>query len=160
MRALICLDCYTVEELPDYDGPPEHDYALQYVVAPHQRGGHRGQLIHVDDGEWSRNQSEILQEFWKKAGYTGFYPQFYAAHNTLKEDALKCYDKHRRPQEYCPDWKDKSKLLGNQLFTSAKEKKEIPRKELPEQKYLCQWCPMASKYEQDQVDKLFKKLKK
>lgn len=162
MRLFMCLTCESIEELPDYTGPviwdPEYkrevpiaDDLLEYLVAPHKRGEHRGQLLHVDDKDWNdkTKREGILKEIKEGvSGHTGMDPEAYAVRNTFQEEALKCFSAHRRPQDGCVDWHDKSKKLGNSMLT-YEEKSDAKKFGLKRQspRFLCDFCPVASQVE-------------
>lgn len=168
MRLFICLDCQTIEQLPDYEGPmiwdPEYkrevpvaDDLLEYLIAPHKRGEHRGQLLHVQDKDWhSKTKREgILKEVQEGlSGHTGFDPETYAVRDTFQEDALKCFSAHNRPQDGCIDWHDRSKKLGNSLLT-VEEKSDAKKFGLKRQnqRFLCDFCPVASQVQQKKNEK-------
>ncbi len=155
MRLLLCHDCTTLEEVPDFDGPPERDVLLDNLLERHRFDGgrepHRGQLLKVDAKDWAdkRKREAIIEEVWNKAGYTGMEPEFYATQNTFQEDAAKCFNAHRRPQGGCIDYCIPSKRLGNSTLTREEQKisKEAgfkPRGAV----YLCNFCVVEANYVQ------------
>lgn len=154
MRLLLCHDCKTLEEVPDFDGPPELDVLLQDLTERHRFDGrepHRGQLMRIKPEDWENRKTReaIIAEVWNKAGYTGMEPEFYATKNTFQEDAAKCFNKHNRPQDGCIDYCIPSKKLGNSTLTREEQKisKDAgfkPRGAV----YLCYFCPVQANYVQ------------
>lgn len=138
VRLLICRDCRTVEELPDFTGPVEHDVVLDHAIEAHRFPNgepHAGNLADVGAEEW-RDESKrqgILKQIASKT--TGLESEFYAAKNTFQEDALKCYARHGRPSEGCIDWEDSKKRLGNPTKLGWTAGPKV---------YLCHFCPVRS----------------
>lgn len=190
MRLLICLDCKTIEPLPNYDGPLERalvpapdgtlqpaevppmgaDTVLDHLSSPHARREHRGNLVTVEDEEWDDNSKrvEIIKqiEAGLNEGVAGLGADAYALKDTLTEDAVKCFNRHGRPEK-CIDWHTRSKLLGNSLLSDDEKKaakeasravaalaKKSPRgRQGPTKRYLCDFCPVATKVQQAMFDK-------
>lgn len=178
MRLLICMDCHTIEELPDYNGPLEtvrvpapdgtmmeaqvppvgEDHLLEHLSEPHRKQEHRGQLVSVPEENWRDTQTrvEILKQLRDqlKGASTGLDPEAYAIKNTFQEDALKCFNAHRRPKDGCIDWESRSKVLGNSLLTE--DEKTAARKHglhSKQKRYLCHFCPVASQVKTKMFDK-------
>lgn len=152
MRLLLCHDCKSLEEVPDFDGPVEQDTLLQILVDRHKYAPgypHHGQLLQIKQEDWNNAQyrDAIVKEIRNGAGHTGLDPEAYAARNTFREDALKCYDRHSRPKDGCIDWKDLSKRLGNSIL-SDEEKKTARDHGLRSRGvvYLCDFCPVRANY--------------
>lgn len=119
----------------DYDGPVEHDMELAEVIKIHKErspldpDSHRAQLFRVSDEEASilDVESQLVETLSKEQLFIK------ETRDDLKLEALKCFDRHHRPQGDCPDWKDESKVIGY--------KQGIP----PEKRrYLCEYCPVAT----------------
>lgn len=149
-RLLVCRECKTIESLPLYDGPSEleaQDPLLDNVVRRHvQKHGDRGPdtaalLVASEDlctcptckGKagtfWDMHHSEILGNL--KERWTGFDPEFYAAKDTYLEDAMRCYNLHRRPKGTdCIDYETDPKRL-------------TPHDWKGRNVYLCHFCPVA-----------------
>lgn len=142
LRLLICRDCRSIEELPDFDGPPEYDVLLEHLTEAHVYPNgekHFGNLAVVAIAQW-RNpdmQQEIVRQIGSRT--TGMDSEFYATKNTYEEDALKCYRQHGRPEGSCIDFKDERKRIGNPHKELARNWHDHPFKV-----YLCQFCPVAS----------------
>lgn len=135
-RMLVCLKCETMWRMRDYEGPPEYDMELIDLIDRHlQRAtdprpeSHPAQIMRVD--EKSAKELDIESEVQKKMAEQGVFIR--EVRDDLKLDALKCYNKHSRPQGGCMDWENKSKAIGRTYG-------------IPEQdrQYLCHLCPVAS----------------
>lgn len=137
-RLLICRDCRTIEELPDYEGPVEHDVLLDHAVEAHTFPNgerHFGNLATVGDAQWrdDSTRQQIIDQIRSKT--TGLEGEYYAAKNTFEADAMKCYNQHRRPDEGCIDWKIEKKRLGNPTKIGWQAGPKV---------YLCDFCPVKS----------------
>lgn len=138
MRLLQCFQCKTVNELPDFDGPPALDVLLETLIEEqHTTGGepHSGNMLFVEDEQWRRDpvRQEILARLWDQD--SGFDPEFYASKDTYREDAMKCFNSHQRPEGACIDWKADNKRIGNPTKRGWQEGPKV---------YLCDFCPVAS----------------
>ena len=177
MRLLICKNCETIEQLPDYDGPTElalvpspdgnlierqvppdgADIHLDYVSEPHRRQEHEGNLVHVPDEQWANEKvrEDIVEQIRAamKGGTTGLDPEAYALKDTFQEEALKCFDAHRRPQDGCIDWHDKSKRIGNSLLNWNERKTLKQMGVAPKKQFLCDFCPCASQVQGKKFEK-------
>lgn len=161
MRLFICLDCKSIEELPDYDGPmvtdpeygevPAQDDLLEHLVEPHRRKQHTGNLVHVDDEHWRDRElrDQIVKQIRSGAKGEGLGSEAYAVKDTFREEAMKCFNAHRRPQDGCIDYQDRSKILGNSILTYD-EKKEAKKAGLKRRqpRFLCDFCVVHTHYVQ------------
>lgn len=146
VRLLKCFNCKTIDELPDYEGNPEHDVLLDRLIADkHTNRGsgetHVGVLAKVDKKHWNveSTRKTIVKQMWSED--TGFDAEYYATRNTYREDALKCYAAHLRPQGGCPDWEHPAKLIK---ADTKQERKEAGLTGKTPEIYLCRFCPVAS----------------
>ena len=177
MRLLICKNCRTIEQLPDYEGPLElalvpspdgnlierqvppegADIHLDYIAEPHRRQEHEGNLVHVSDDQWANKKvrEDIIHQIREamSGGTTGLDPEAYALKDTFQEDAMKCFNAHRRPQDGCIDWHDRSKKIGNTLLDWSERKLLKKAGIKPKQQYLCDWCPVASHVQTKKFEK-------
>lgn len=150
-RLLVCRECSTIEELPLFDGPKEleaQDPMLDNVVRRHvQKHGDlksdaAALLVAPEDictcakceGHnvtfWEAHRDEVLKGLGER--WTGFHPEFYATKDTYREDALRCYNLHRRPKGAdCIDWKADNRRLTPEGWKG----REV---------FLCHFCPVAS----------------
>jgi hypothetical protein len=111
IRLLHCEDCKTIDELPDFDGPPEFDDVLEALLRRHETPSglrHVGKLFDVDVLVWQNEEARrgIIKQIkgGGSAGLAEFDATFYDTRNTFFDDAMKCYSQHLRPKGACPDW--------------------------------------------------------
>lgn len=192
-----CLDCLTVEVVPDFLGNPEEmrfDPLLDRVVVNHRGPLNREQLrrrppnaprvreirdepiecdicrghggdcwacegkgvlqremhqlkpimvVAPDDWLDSGKRQQILREMW--GDHVGYPDEFYAAKDTFREDAVRCYWRHRNPgsetgPHACGDYKDKSKQLTDDDWRARGAAMGVPREDV----FLCAFCPYQS----------------
>jgi hypothetical protein len=150
IRVFHCHTCGTMEELPDFDGPPQYDTLLEFLLSQHETNGHRhiGKLYDVEERVWqvSNLRDQIIESIkGGSKGLAAFDPAYYDTRDTFKEDALLCYNLHLRPQEGCSDWKSDRKRL---LPATKADRKEVglDMSGAPVQ-YLCRFCPVSAYYE-------------
>ena len=77
---------------------------------------------------WEGHRDDVLKGLQER--WTGFHPEFYAQKDTYSEDAMHCFNLHRRP-EVCIDWQDDSRRV-------------TPHDWKGRNVYLCDFCPVAS----------------
>ena len=145
VRLLLCFECGTLEQLADYDGNPDLDWELNYLIEPHSFPSgekHPGQLMNVEKKHWDNKSTrrEIENKIRESRGHTGFDTSFYEAKETLKEDALVCFGKHNR-NPGCPDYRSEKKRLS--AGTNA-ERREIGLSPHRSDQFLCSYCPVHS----------------
>ena len=154
VRLLQCFTCKSVEVMPDYEGNPDLDVVLHTLDERH--GGHTQQPHHralhrVEKRVWEDRAAKrhIVDQMW--SGETGFKPSYYDVKDTLQEDAVKCFNEHRR-QIPCIDWRDDSKRLKAPT-TSMRQQlaKDMPRSFHGDRDriahgaptvHLCSFCPV------------------
>jgi hypothetical protein len=174
VRLLICHDCQSIEQIPDYDGPlieaevprPDGtlgtamvppmgaDVYLDHITEPHAKKEHSGNLVSVEQKDWDNPETreEIIKQIKgaSSRGATGMDPEVYALRDTLREGALKCFSKHGRPKGGCIDWEDRSKRIGNTLLSqeerSAAKKRGLRLRD--KEAFLCHHCPVSANYVQ------------
>lgn len=154
VRLLQCRECKTLEVVPDYEGPPEYDFLLEKLAAPHRRGGHLGDLFKVPESEWKlpSRRAEIEQRIWNETGFTGFDSAYYATRDTFREDALGCFQLHNRNPD-CSDYHSDQKRLTP--GTAAERKAAgLPKFHAVVDRYLCDFCPVHSLVRAKQFRKL------
>jgi hypothetical protein len=79
---------------------------------------------------WEGHRDDILKGLGER--WTGFDPEFYATKDTFQEDAMRCFNLHRRPQGAdCIDWQ-------------ADYRRVTPHDWKGRNVYLCDFCPVAS----------------
>jgi hypothetical protein len=156
----VCFQCKEINEIYDYNPKDaDNDTRIGYLVEMHlQRHPSLAERVVT---EWSR-LGFIPEKMWKSAEYRkqitdeilkgnnqkGFDSETYSIMDTLKEDAMKCFQAHGRPVYKAP---------GCQDFLSAskeiKPKTGVERKAagLPsydetkvKRRFLCEHCPYFS----------------
>lgn len=154
IRVLICRDCRSNEVLPDYEGDPARDEALIYATEKHQYPTgekHYGDLYGgVTEEQWKNDETrdEILRRIWQNEGHTGFDPWVYDTMETLKADAMLCWEKRLRPTT-CADYRSESKRLVPPT-ADARRASGMGKYKASAQhtQYLCNYCPINSVVEQ------------
>lgn len=147
IRLLVCRDCKTIEELPDYDGNPTDDLLLNISVERHQKPNpHVGLLFKFPMKYWivPKVKEEIIKQIQQgSSGLDVFGTQFYETKMTFHEDAMACYAQHNRPKGQCADYKAEKKLLK---AGTDKERKELGLSASGKgpKVYLCDFCPVKS----------------
>jgi hypothetical protein len=96
----------------------------------------------VDDLEWAHAREKILKQINESNKKVGFDAWVSESHNTYLEDAMKCYNRHRRP-EHCIDFMSDSKRIGRPTAVGRLALKEN-RKQAAGDPHLCDWCPCKS----------------
>lgn len=143
LRLLICHDCTSIEELPDYHGDPRDDHLLEHLVQAHRFPNgeeHIGALADVERDQWENPEIrkaiiERIGQYRKPGEGGGVGAEFYATKDTFREDAIKCFNQHGRPKGGCIDYKDDRKRLGNPTKEGWQQGAKI---------YLCDFCPVKT----------------
>lgn len=147
IRLMICFNCKTIEELPDFDGPPDRDDLLTIATERHTDAfgaTHFGQLFKVPVRYWQNSglRAEILKQIREgSGGIAEIDRQFYESRSVFADDALSCYKKHLRPKGRCPDWKHDSKKLIPKTHAERKEAGLPAPSKSAIHTYLCDFCP-------------------
>lgn len=156
LRLLICHQCKTVEEFPDFDGPPDRDEVLAFHAAKHRSAGvpHKGNLVKIDEEHWSREEvrEQTLKQIQEalSGGETGLGSPAYNLLNTLREDAMTCFRQHQR-NPACSDYKSPEKRLVPDTVAERKELGLDPVYDSTNRRltrYLCEYCPVHSLVQQ------------
>jgi hypothetical protein len=80
---------------------------------------------------WQGHKDDVLKGLAER--WTGFHPEFYATKDTYKEDAMRCYNLHRRPSGTdCIDYRDDNRKLTGKHWPKDRSV------------YLCDFCPVSS----------------
>lgn len=154
VRLLICMECKTTEQLPDYAGDPRGDEVLEYAIHPHSHPSgekHRGHLMRVEKKHWDSPSTRraIENQIRESAGHTGLDTEFYATKDTLHEDAMKCWSAHNR-NPACGDYKSSKKRLS---AGTDRERKKLGLAPMPSKQFLCDYCPVKSMVQQRVFEK-------
>jgi len=148
IRVLVCRNCKTIEELPDYDGDPATDTLLNILVSQHQKPvEHVGLLLKFPLKYWAvpKIQDEIVKQIrGGSEGLDAFQTNFYATKNQFAEDAMSCFSDHLRPKGQCPDYKSDKKLLKPNTDADRKEAGLEKAGKTGPKVYLCDFCPVKS----------------
>lgn len=148
IRLLYCKTCGSIEELPDFDGPPIHDHLLNISAERHRFPSgdeHIGTLFKVDVRIWGQYEARkrIIEQIkgGVSKGLGEIDESFYDTKSTFAEDAMKCYAAHQRPKGQCPDYMSDSKVL---LPDTKSDRRELgladPAKVGGPKTKLCQFC--------------------
>jgi hypothetical protein len=152
VRLLQCLDCKTLETLPDYQGDPREDVLLDVLTSRHVFPGgnrHRGHLHRVEARHWESpsTRAAIEKQIQDASGWTGLDPSFYAAKDTYTQDALSCWGQHNRTRA-CGDYKSEAKVLTPDTLALRREVARMTKHEdvaySAPKRYLCEFCPVHS----------------
>lgn len=153
IRLLICHVCNTIDPLPWFDGPVEHDDTLKARLAQHRTPEghpHIGNLATVSESSWNtpERRARIIEELSKArdGGEAGLGTHFYDVRSTFEEDAMRCWRIEHNRTTNCEDYKsDRKKLVPN---NTREERKELglstKAKDRPANTWLCQFCPYQS----------------
>ena len=150
IRLLFCKNCKSLEELPDFEGPPEDDILLRILTERHQSAGvpHAGQLMRVSIQLWSvpSVKKEITEQIYQNGapGLNALMPGFYESKATFAEDAMVCWAQHLRPARDCPDYGSEKKRLLPDTKAERKELGLAPAEVDGPRVYLCNFCPVHS----------------
>lgn len=149
IRLLVCSNCKSIDELPDYQGHPDGDDLLTIACERHTNSlgiAHVGNLMRVPISQWSRPKvrEQIIKQIRDgvTAGIDEADKGFYDAKSTFHEDAMKCYAQHRRPKGQCPDFMSDSKKLLPNTKQDRKDLGLAPVAKSSVSTRLCQFCPV------------------
>jgi hypothetical protein len=162
VRILICHVCQSVEELPDFDGPVEHDQILEFKVAPHKLPSgtpHKGLLVRVPTKKWESQEFKdvFIDEIENMVapGYGDGIPGLqYDLKSNFKQDAMQCWKEHRRPDKdhSCGDYQSKNKALYADTRAERKEAGLDLSLSARPKHFLCDYCPYQSAVDQKKRD--------
>lgn len=151
IRLLACQQCKTIEELDDFDGPPEYDDLLNTLVSRHRTASgeeHIGALFRVNSDEWAKGHAkdEVTKQIAAKmeGGETGLGHAFYDLKDTFQEDAAKCFSDHLR-NPACSDYRSDAKRLSAGTEAERKAAGLAPHRS---NRFLCDHCVVQSLVEQ------------
>jgi len=154
IRILVCNVCRSIQEIPDYDGPPKMDVLLEYRVAEHRFDSgnpHRGFLARVKASDWAKKtyRDAINDKFAVEQGFTtpgdgvGLGQTFYDLKGNFQTDAMVCWKQHNRTTD-CGDYRAKSKeLLADTKADRKAEGLSTAPRDRPKH-WLCDYCPVHS----------------
>lgn len=125
-----------IYKMRPYDGPAEYDMELIDILERHKARNQdydnwRALIFRTDKDTADKLDAETAIKNELKR-HDIIIKDF---RDELKVDALRCFDKHNRPDRGCVDWCDESKTVGRKIGV-PKEKRQ----------YLCMYCPAAEWY--------------
>lgn len=149
VRLLVCHECRSVDQVPDYSGPSQYDHYLEYRASQHETNGrrHKGILVKVEDNHEVINATideieDAVRQSMPGAGQ-GLGQVMYDLRDNFQAEAMLCWKRHNR-RENCEDYRaDKMRLW---LDTKAERKEEglsVRRDDRPNV-WLCDHCPVQS----------------
>lgn len=151
IRLLVCQQCKTIDELPDYDGDPRGDVLLEVLCERHTTNGtpHKGHLMKVAVRMWSNPtvKNSILAEMRAKGlggqGLAAFgMPDYYEVKSQFADDAMTCFAQHNRPKGQCPDYRASHKQLIPKTADLRKDLGLSAPGTTGPKTYLCDFCPV------------------
>ena len=135
-RLLTCKPCGVMYRMKDYDGPAEYDMELIEIINRHlhqasdpRPESHESLILRCDEDTWSKlgDETQIKTELAKNEW------EVREMRDDLKVEAIKCFSRHGRPGNGCPDYEDESKTVGRKVGVPPSQRQ-----------YLCHYCPAAS----------------
>lgn len=155
IRLLVCEDCHTIEEVPDFDGPSQYDQLLTYKVAQHQfdntgRHGHKLDLGRVSVKAWMEGRKEVIDRIHQEHGHAdpGLGEEFYNLKSTFKEDAFTCWSVGHNRTKDCGDYRSDSKALLADTKAERKAEGMATDWSSRPKHWLCDYCPYESLVQQ------------
>lgn len=149
LRLYICEDCKQI--IPIYsDGTPpyKYDFLLHTLEEDHGWRGHKFAVITVNKKGWEdeKGQKQIVQALKDSlaGGETGLGSEFYAVKDQFHEDAQACWKAHNRTHA-CHEFKHDKYILQPD---TVKERRAAGLSSYQSNIHLCNFCPVASLYEQ------------
>lgn len=133
-RLLVCKTHGIMYKMRPYDGAPEYDQELRELC-----DRHNAQVPDPDNCKAIifRTDPETAQKLDVETALKGEMKNhdviIQEIRDDLKDEALKCYDKHNRPDGGCIDWCAEEKTIGR--------KTGVPKEH---RQYLCMYCPVGS----------------
>lgn len=148
IRLLFCMECKTLEELPDFEGHPDDDDLLSILIEKHKTldTPHRGQLMSVPALLWAapKYRDAIAKQIYEKGapGLQAIMPGYYDIKNQFADDAMACWKQHNRTLN-CSDYGSEKKILRPDTKADRKDLGLSPvGKGAGPATYLCQFCPV------------------
>jgi len=141
----------SIEELPWYEGNPEHDDTLNYRVSFHKFGsgdGHVGILGTVKADDWKKKAyqdsiaEEVYKRFTKPGTGEGLGSEFYDIKSNFQQDAIACWKSFNRPKDpsFCDYHKENKRLYPDTKDLRKEEGLDTKRPNT----FLCDFCPVQS----------------
>ena len=135
-RLLVCKTHGVMYKMRPYEGPPEYDQELRELCDRHNAQVPNPQdcraIIFRTDADTASKldvETALKNELQEQDVYIRDF------RDELKVDALKCFNRHNRPNQGCIDWCNDDKTIGR--------KTGIPK---DTRQYVCMYCPAAEYY--------------
>jgi hypothetical protein len=153
VRLLFCHDDRSVDQIPDFDGPPEYDYYLEYRVQQHRFPNgepHRGILGRCDNNETAIQAAIDQMASHVTAGEgAGLGQPMYDLRDNYKSEAMQCWKQHNRTAD-CGDYRsDAKRLYADTKADRRAEHMPVSPNERPNA-WLCDFCVVHSLVQQKQ----------
>jgi hypothetical protein len=135
-RLLVCKTHGVMYKMRPYEGPAEYDQELREMCDRHNAQVPNPDdcraIIFRTDAETATKldvETALKNELQEQDVYIRDF------RDELKVDALKCFNRHNRPNQGCIDWCNDDKTIGRKTGIQ-KEKRQ----------YVCMYCPAAEYY--------------
>lgn len=143
------MDCKAIEEIPDFDGPPDYDDLLTIACERHTNSlgiAHVGHLLRVPIRYWAvpKVKEQILHQIREGTGGIAEGDQdFYDTKSQFHADAMTCFQQHLSPKGQCPDYmSDKKRLVPKTAADRKEAGLAAPSKARAVHISLCRFCPV------------------
>jgi hypothetical protein len=135
-RLLVCKTHGVMYKMRPYDGPAEYDMELRELCDRHNANVPDPEncraLIFRTDPE-TADKLDVETALKKELSEQDVYIRDFR--DELKVDALKCFNRHNRPNSGCIDWCNDDKTIGRKIGVPPEKRQ-----------YLCMYCPAADYY--------------
>ena len=150
IRLLICNTCSSIQPLPMYQGPAEHDDTLNSRLAEHRfpdGNEHFGALATVSEKSWDdpEKRKGVVAEMANARGAgqgEGLGGAFYDVKSTFTEDAYQCWAREHNRTTDCGDYKSAKKRLLADTRADRRELGLDPKTRAST--FLCDFCVYKS----------------
>lgn len=133
-RLLVCKTHGIMYKMRPYDGPAEYDQELREICDRHNAqvpdpDNCKALIFRIDPETASKLDVETTLK--KQLEDQDIFIRDFR--DELKVDALKCFDRHNRPEGGCIDWCAEDKTIGRKVGVPPEHRQ-----------YLCMYCPVGS----------------
>ena len=151
IRLLICEHCGTVEEMPMYEGPWQHDEWLNSMLKRHllPSGESTHGPVHVgfiENDKWMSHResivAEVAKEFTLPGQGAGLGQTYYDTKSNFLADAFKCWKVDHNRTLNCEDYRSDKKRLYPDTKGDRKDLGLDPGSR--PNTFLCDFCPYNS----------------
>jgi hypothetical protein len=135
-RLLVCKHHGVMWKLRPYEGSAEYDMELREICDRHNAQvpdphNCRALIFRTDADTAKKLDMETVLK--NKMQEQDVYIRDFR--DELKVDALRCFNRHNRPNSGCIDWCTESKTVGRKVGVPPEKRQ-----------YLCMYCPAAEYY--------------